>query len=415
MSKLDDKFARLGVDSAPGQEVRQEIEAPDFHGPQLDGTPVDFSHGDVNAFPPIPGSLQTFAEGFEEGAEQAYTEYRGRQTLRESLAQKLSEFTSAPIDAERELILTPGTQGALFLAMGASISSGDAVAIVEPDYFANRKLVEFFEGELVPVQMNYLDTRDGSGLDLTQLEESFQSGVKLFVFSNPNNPTGVIYSHKEVAAIANLAQQYGVTVIADQLYSRQIFDGRDYTHLRGLGLASPDNVITIIGPSKTESLSGFRLGVAIGPSRIVDRMEKLQAIVSLRAAGYCQAALHNWFSEPGDWMATRIAQHQAIRDDIYALLDAAEGFVARLPEGGSYFFPTIPPIGLDIVDFSKALRLQAAVGVTPGTEFGPQFTSSFRVNFSQDHEAAVAAMQRTVELVERYRLPSGKAAKLGSR
>lgn len=413
MSSLEKKFAKLGVDSAPGQELRQQIDNPDLNGPKLGGTPVDFSHGDVNAFPPIPGSLQTFIEGFEEGAEQAYTEYRGRQRLRESLAQKLAEFSGAEIDSERELILTPGTQGALFLAMGASMSNGDRVAIVEPDYFANRKLVEFFEGEIVPVHMDYLGTAEGSGLDLTQLEEAFRSGVKLFVFSNPNNPTGVIYSHDEVAEIANLAQRYGTTVIVDQLYSRQIFDARRYTHLRGLGSANLDNVITIIGPSKTESLSGFRLGAAIGSPTMVDRMEKLQAIVSLRAAGYCQAALRNWFSEPQDWMATRVAQHQAIRDDIFSVLDSAEGFVSRLPEGGSYFFPIIPPIRLDIGSFSKALRLQAGVSVTPGTEFGPQFTDSFRINFSQNHAAAVAAMQRTVELVERYRLPSGSVVKPG--
>lgn len=413
MSSIDEKFAKLGVDSAPGQEARQQVDVSTLYGPKLEGVPVDFSHGDVNAFPPIPGSLQTFVSGFEEGADQAYTEYRGRQILRESLAQKLADFTGASIDAERELIVTPGTQGALFLAMGASICRGDKVAIVEPDYFANRKLVEFFEGKVVPVELDYLATRDGSGLDLTQLEESFRNGVRLFVFSNPNNPTGVIYSKVEVEAIARLAQQYGATVIADQLYSRQIFDQRNYTHLRSLSQADPDNLITIIGPSKTESLSGFRLGVAIGPSSAVDRMEKLQAIVSLRAAGYCQATLQNWFSEPVGWMANRVAQHQAIRDDIYKVLDSAEGFVSRLTEGGSYFFPSIPSINLDIVSFCKALRLQASVSVTPGTEFGPQFTSSIRMNFSQDHAAAVAAIHRIVEIVDRYRQPLGTALKQG--
>jgi aspartate/methionine/tyrosine aminotransferase len=413
MSKLDQKFAKLGVDSAPGQELRQQIDDGELHGAKLEGTPVDFSHGDVDAFPPIPGSLATFSEGFEEGAAQAYTEYRGRQSLRASLAQKLADFTGACLDAERELILTPGTQGALFLAMGASIGSGDKVAIVEPDYFANRKLVEFFDGEIVPIQMDYLDTINGSGLDLTQLEDSLKAGVRLFVFSNPNNPTGVVYSRAEISAIARLAQRYGATVIADQLYSRQVFDDRSFTHLRGLGIADPDNLITIIGPSKTESLSGFRLGVALGSAKIIDRMEKLQAIVSLRAAGYCQAALLNWFSEPDGWMRGRISQHQKIRDDIMAVIQSADGFTARLTEGGSYFFPTIPDIELDIVSFTKALRVQAGVSVTPGIEFGPQFTQSFRINFSQDHDAAVAAMQRTTQIVDRYRSSTSAGRKSG--
>jgi aspartate/methionine/tyrosine aminotransferase len=394
----------LGVASAPGQESRQETSSVDLRGGKLEGVPVDFSHGDVNAFSPIPGSLDVFVEGFHVGAKQAYTSYRGKQAIRERLAGKLAAFTGASIDANHEILLTPGTQGALFLAMGANISGGDRVAIVEPDYFANRKLVEFFDGELVPVPMDYFGTNKGSGLDLSALEESFRSGVNLLLFSNPNNPTGMVYGRDEIVAIARLAEKYGVNVIVDELYSRQIFDAREYTHLCGLGLVNPDNLLTIIGPSKTESLSGFRLGVAFGSSQMVDRMEKLQAIVSLRAAGYCQAVFANWFSEPQGWMAERVARHQAIRDDIHAVLSAAEGFRVRLPEGGSYLFPKLPKIDINILEFSKALRLQAAVSVTPGTEFGPQFTDCFRVNFSQDHEAAAAAMRRTIEIVDRYRV-----------
>jgi len=404
MSKLNDKFARLGVDSAPGQEGRQQAVDLDLRGAKLEGIPVDFSHGDIDAFKPLPASLESFVSGFHEGAQQAYTEYRGRGSIRNALAEKLAAFSGAPIDADTEIILTPGTQGALFLAMGANIGRGDKVAIVEPDYFANRKLVEFFDGELVPIQMDYLAPETGSGLDLTALEESFRAGVKLFLFSNPNNPSGVIYARDEVIAIAMLAQKYGVNVIVDELYSRQIFDGREFTHLRGLDMVNPENLLTIIGPSKTESLSGFRLGVAYGSARMIDRMEKLQAIVSLRAAGYCQAVFANWFSEPGGWMMQRVASHQAIRDDIHALFSAADGFQVRLPEGGSYLFPLMPEIDLDILEFTKVLRLQAAVSVTPGIEFGPQFTGSFRINFSQDHEAAVAAIRRTIKIVNRYRV-----------
>lgn len=102
-------------------------------------------------------------------------------------------------------------------------------------------------------------------------------------------------------------------------------------------------------------------------------------------------------------MTERIAQHQAIRDAIYSTLSMADGFQVRLPEGGSYLFPQMPKLDLNIVDFTKALRSQADVSVTPGDQFGPQFTDSFRINFSQDHNAAVSAMERTVEIVNRYR------------
>ena len=402
---LQEKFARLGTDNAPGQEGLQKDESLPMIGDKLEGPAVDFSHGDVNAHTPIPGSLETFVKQYAvEGTYQAYTEYRGKGTIRQYLAEKLAEYSGAPVDPDTEIILTPGTQGALFLAMGSLVSRGDKVAIVEPDYFDNRKLVEFFEGEIVPIQMHWQDVERNSGIDLEQLEEVFKSGVKLFLYSNPNNPTGVVYSPEEVAAIGRLAKQYNVAVLADELYSRQIFDPEQpYAHLRALE-EKPDQLITIIGPSKTESLSGFRLGVGYGNAEIITRMEKLQAVVSLRCAGYCQAAFLNWFSEPEGWMEQRIAEHKRIRDDLMEVINRCPGCWARPSEGGSYLFLRLPPLKEDIFQFVKLCRIQANVTVTPGTEFGKQYDNFVRMNFSQDHDKAVSAVERICKMVERYRV-----------
>ncbi|MDD2294662.1 MAG: aminotransferase class I/II-fold pyridoxal phosphate-dependent enzyme, partial [Eubacteriales bacterium] len=174
---IAEKFEKLGVDNAPGQEVHRKDEDLPTKGEPLPGAPVDFSHGDVDAHPPIPGALQTFVHGFYEGGKQAYTEYRGKGSIRKTLAEKLSALTGSSIDPEKEMILTPGTQGALFLAMGANIARGDKVAFVEPDYFANRKMVEFFEGEKLPVYMHWTKREHGSGLDLAELEKAFQDGA----------------------------------------------------------------------------------------------------------------------------------------------------------------------------------------------------------------------------------------------
>ncbi len=402
MSTIEEKFKKLGIDNAPGQEGRQKEATLDLRGERIVGTPVNFSHGDVDAFLPLPGSKEAFDQGFEEGGAQAYTEYRGRDAIRREIADKLANFTGAAIDPVSEIILTPGTQGALFLAMGALVGQGDKVAIVEPDYFANRKLVEFFDGELVGIPMDYFGTEVGAGIDLERLEKSFQDGVKLFLFSNPNNPTGAVYSYDEIVKIAALAKKYGVTLLVDELYSRQIFDGKSYTHLRAQK-EIPDNLITILGPSKTESLSGFRLGTAFGSADIIYRMEKLQAIVSLRCAGYCQAAFHTWFSEPEGFMEERILAHQSIRDDIVALCHSIPGVSVRPSDGGSYLFIKLPKLEVGIGDFVKIVRKLADVTVTPGTEFGPEFTDSFRINFSQDHAAAVDAMKRLFAVMERYR------------
>ncbi len=402
MDLLTEKFAKLGVDSAPGQEKLQKETMLELRGERLQGTPVDFSHGDVDAFRPLPGSKEAFDAGYAAGGKQAYTEYRGSAEIRRDVADKLSRFTGAGIDPARNLILTPGTQGALFLAMGAMAARGDKVAIVEPDYFANRKLAEFFECIIVPAQMRYFEAENEAGLDLRALEEAFRGGVKLFLFSNPNNPTGAVYSDREIRRIAALARAYGVSLIVDELYSRQIFDGRGYTHLCALE-EGPEEMVTIIGPSKTESLSGYRLGAAFGSEKVIARMEKLQAIVSLRAAGYCQAAFKVWFEEPEGFMEKRVREHQEIRDALVEKFRTVPGVRVRPADGGSYLFVQLPPLDVSIGDFVKIARRLADVTVTPGTEFGPGFTDSFRINFSQDKTAALAAMDRLLAVMERYR------------
>jgi len=404
MGRIEDKFSMLATDNAPGQEGRQKAAdlGPLLRGGPIEGRPVDFSHGDVNAFEPTPGAFDAFVAGVETGADQAYTEYRGKKNIRDHLAAKLADFTGAPVSSDNGLIITPGTQGALFLAIASSVSAGDKVAIVQPDYFANRKLVQFFGAEIVPVKLNYLAATEHAGLDLGQLEDALKAGAKVFVFSNPNNPAGVIYSDSEINDIARLAQAYDATVIVDQLYSRLLYQGSHYTHLRANPHA-PENVITIIGPSKTESLSGYRVGVAFGSAALIDRMEKLQAIVSLRAGGYSQSVLRTWFAEPAGWMQERIALHQAIRDALLARLRAVDGLDARTPQAGSYLFPRLPELAVPTQTFVTILRHQAGVIVTPGAEFGPHSTDSIRFNFSQDREAAVQAIERTCALIERYR------------
>ena len=149
----------------------------------------------------------------------------------------------------------------------------------------------------------------------------------MFMFSNPNNPTGVIYSHEEIRSIADMAARYQVTLIVDELYSRQIFDGRPYFHLCAEDTV-PDSMVTIIGPSKTESLSGYRLGTAFGTAGLIDRMEEVQAIMDLRCGGYNQAVFSVWFDEPEEWMKERVKQHQAIRDRMADVFGAEEGILS---------------------------------------------------------------------------------------
>src|SRR5690606_37446005 len=110
-----------------------------------------------------------------------------------------------------------------------------------------------------------------------------------------------------------------------------------------------------------------------------------------------------WFAEDPKWLQDRIEKHEAIRDDLLKVLHAVPGLAVRTPQAGSYLFPRLPAPSVPLLNFVRALRVQAGVTVTPGTEFSPDATDSIRLNFSQNHQAAVQAIQRAVQLMERYR------------
>src|SRR5699024_10687595 len=182
---------------------------------------------------------------------------------------------------------------------------------------------------------------------------------------------------------------------------RLLYENNDFTHFCALDKELYENIVTITGPSKTESLSGYRLGVAFGSARIIERMEKLQAIVSLRAGGYNQSVLKLWFAEPEHWLEDRIKKHQLIRDEIISKFKEVEDLVkVRTTEAGSYLFPEVLRLKINIKEFVEKLRYQENVIVTPGTEFGPQFTNSFRINFSQDYENTVEAINRIIRVIK---------------
>ena len=390
--------SRLG-----GLDVRQSPGQPGIAPARRRAVEVtaDFSHGDVVPFPPVSGAREHFLDGLADGGHTAYTRYRGNPSVLADLAPRLAALVGSPIDPGREVIITPGTQAGLFLALSALIEPGDKVAVVEPDYFANRRIVRYLGAELVGIPLDYTDAGGPATIDLGRLREAVAAGVRVVCLSHPNNPTGAVYPAEMVAELARICQDGGAFVVIDQLYCRLLYPGTEFTHLRSLpGLSG--QCVTLLGPSKTESLSGFRVGVAVGPEWLIDRMEAILSIVSLRAGGYSQSVLRSWLAEPEGWLAERIEAHRRIRDGIVDRLSAVDGMFVRATEGGSYLFPRLPELTVPADRLIAELAEREGIVVTRGQEFGPGFDDCFRINFSQDPVRTADAIDRLARLVERY-------------
>jgi aspartate/methionine/tyrosine aminotransferase len=217
------------------------------------------------------------------------------------------------------------------------------------------------------------------------LDAAAGAGARLLVLSHPNNPTGGVYAPETARALAALVTGHDMLAVVDQLYCRLIFDGAEYVHLSARpGMA--ERTVTLAGPSKTESMSGYRVGAAVGPAPVIDAMERVLSLAALRTAGYGQQALRHWMAGDRPWLADRTAAHQGLRDQLVARLTAIPGVTVAPPAGSSYVFPDVcaaPGGGPD--DHAVAVALKAVgVLVSPGYQFGPAGRGRFRINFSQD-------------------------------
>ena len=326
---------------------------------------IDLTHGDTRAFEPPAAAAADFAAAVAENTE-AYTAYRGSASLRSLLAPRLARLLGRPVEPASELIVTPGTQGGLFAALSALVSPGDLVALPDPEYFMSERIIAYLGATALRLPL----TQDARGLlHLGADALAVAAGAQLLVLSHPNNPTGGVYSAQTMRSLASLVTSSGMLAVVDQLYCRLIFGESEYLHLSAMPGMS-ERTVTLLGPSKTESMSGFRVGVAVGPAPVVAAMERVVSMASLRTAGYAQQSLRHWMDGDEAWLAERIAAHAAIRDNLVARLAAIPGVTVQAPAGSSYVFPDASgAAGPDDHALAVALKAQGVL-VSPGYQFG---------------------------------------------
>jgi aspartate/methionine/tyrosine aminotransferase len=376
---------------------------------QAPATFIDTTHFDTVRFPPPDWALRSFTEATKDGA-LAYTAYRGNGSILEVVARSLSAFTGQHFDSQAELILTPGTQAGLFGALAAMVNEGDKVLLVDPDYLFSERMLRFLGADVCSVP---LTTGADIQPDLGVLESSLKHPrARLLVFSHPNNPTGAVYSPAVIARIAELAVHHDLWVVVDELYARLVYDGKPFTHL----LAQPgmrDRTVTLFGPSKTESLSGYRLGVVAAPARVIAALEDVQSITSLRAPAYAQHVLASWLRDDHAWIAARLQEFDQLRQMTLTAFRSLPWLRIHPPAGTAYVWPDVSALGQSDSVIASALLREARVLVSPGYQFGASGRNHFRMCYARDEQKWAPALERIVAVLDRFARAAGLPGRKG--
>jgi aspartate/methionine/tyrosine aminotransferase len=358
---------------------------------RLDGAShglIDTTHFDVTRFPPPDWALPAFVRAAESGAA-AYTAYRGGPDVRGRCADAISALLDVDVDPERNLVLTTGTQGGLFAVLSALVDAGDRVALTDPEYLFAERILRFLGAEVVRIP---LSAGGEPGVDLQQLEDAAIRGIRLFLTSNPNNPTGTVYSGDAVKGISRLAAAHDFLVVVDELYCRLVYDETSFTHLA----AEPEmetRTVTLLGGSKTESLTGYRVGAVVADAEIIDAVEQVIAFSALRAPAYSQHVLTGWLHQDDDFVRERVRQLRIMQRHATGRLRSVRGISVEPGAGTAYLWPDLSGLGLTSLDAGR-LCYEAGVVVSPGYQFGPSGKTRFRMCFAQDEARLDAALDR---------------------
>ena len=359
---------------------------------------LDTTHFDTVRFPPPDWAIEAFTK-FAMDGEMAYSGYRGHPHVLDEVARNITTVLHTPVEARRNLILTPGTQAGLFGALAALTSPGQRVALGCPEYLFSERMLRFLGAEIAAVPIETFG-RETPSPDLGVLETEFRDrGTRLFLFSHPNNPTGAVYSQETISSIADLAVRYDVTVIVDELYCRLLHGGHPFFHLRNEpGMA--ERTVTLLGPSKTESLSGYRLGVVVAPEPVIRSMEDMLSITALRAPAYAQALLVHWLRDDQDWLAARIPAFTALRNLTQTKLAQLPWLRISMGAGTAYAWPDTSALGMTSDQISELFLTKAGVLVSPGYQFGEGCDAFFRVCYARDEAVWSDALDRMIDALD---------------
>ncbi|WP_407565022.1 pyridoxal phosphate-dependent aminotransferase [Streptomyces sp. 184] len=322
------------------------------------------------------------------------------------MAEELGRRLGTAVDPDRELLLAPGSQAGLFATLAALVSPGDTVALLDPDYLFSERILRLLGAHVhhVPLVPDPAGGGpDGGGPDgglvpdLDELAAALRGGASAVLFSHPNNPTGAVYPPGVLAAIAALVREHDACAVVDELYARLVYDAPLPRLAAEPGMRG--RCATVTGPSKTESLSGYRLGVVVAPPDVVDGAEDVLAAMSLRAPAYAQHLLTRWLRDDEDFVQGRLAELRGLREQTAAwLAEAADlGLRARggpRPPGTAYLFVDASALGVPDHVLADRLVREAGVLVSPGYQFGPRGIGSFRVCYARDEAVWAAALGR---------------------
>jgi aspartate aminotransferase len=317
----------------------------------------------------------------------------GQPKLREAIAAESKRFRGIDVDPQT-VVVTPGAKPIMYYAILALIEPGDEVVYPDPGFPIYESMTRFTGGTPVPYALR---EENDFRLDPDELRSLITDRTKLIIFNSPHNPTGGVLTREDITAIADIARERDITVMADEIYGRGIFEG-EHVSIATL----PDmreRTIILDGFSKAWAMTGWRLGFAILPRELVDPFSKLIINSVSCTSSFEQIAAVEALQGPQDSVRQMVEEFRARRELIVDGLNRIPGLRCRMPHGAFYVFPNVSGTGMNGTQMADSLLHDGGVCTLSGTAFGQVGKDHIRISYANSQENLKLALERIEEVV----------------
>jgi len=360
-------------------------------------TRLALKHGAVNlaqGFPdfPCPEELKTAACEAVNADVNQYAITWGSKELREEIAKRVKTYNGMDFHPETGITVTCGSTEAMLASLLAVISPGEEVIVPEP-FYENYGPDTVLSGA-VP---HYVSLADDFSINEEAWKNAFSRTTKAIILNTPNNPTGKVFSKKELSFIADLCVDHNVIAITDEIYEHILYDGRKHVSIGSLD-GMQDRTITIGSFSKTYSVTGWRVGYTLADPDLTARIRKIHDFLTVGAPAPLQQACAAALRLPESYYKELAAEYDRKRKILYKGLRDA-GFACELPQGAYYIFTDIAGFEKNDVEFARHLIETAGVAAVPGSSFYHEGgETKLRFTFSKRDETLEEACRRMKQL-----------------
>jgi len=329
-----------------------------------------------------------------------YTAVDGTVALKQAVIDKLSRDNGLDYEMNQILVSVGGKQS-FFNLTQALLDEGDEVIIPAPYWVSYPDMVLLANGTPVIIEAGQ-DQR--FKITPEQLEAAITDKTRLFVINSPSNPSGMAYTEAELAALGEVLRKYpNILIATDDMYEHILWAEGGFHNIVTACPDLYDRTIVLNGVSKAYAMTGWRIGYAAGPAKLIAAMKKIQGQSTSNPASVSQAAAVEALNGDQQCIQTMLAEFKKRHDMVVKRLNAMDGMESLHSDGTFYVFPDISKILArmpklnDDLDFAEALLVDKGVAIIPGTAFGMK--NYIRLSIATSEENLENALDRIADFI----------------